>query len=261
MDYKKAYNQLIEHAKLNQQIGYNEEHHIVPKAEGGSDDKTNLVKLTARQHYIAHLLLAKIYDDYKMYSALTYMQCKSSRNQRDFKFNSRLYEKMRVECAKKHSAWRKAHPLVGQKNGMYGRKHTEESKKKMSDNKKGQCSWLGRHHTEQSKKKISCSQKGKKLTEEHKNKIKAALALPDIKARISASISKRQKCSFWVTDGKTNHFLSKGSTIPEGFYIGRTISSNSTSSYHWYNNGYMCVLAKECPEGFVSGRLRCNQTT
>ena len=113
MDYQKAYNQLIEHAKLNPPIDYNEEHHIVPKAEGGSDDKTNIVKLTGRQHYIAHLLLAKIYDDFKMYSALMYMQCKSSSHQRDFKFNSRLYEKMRVECAKKLSTWRKAHPLVG----------------------------------------------------------------------------------------------------------------------------------------------------
>lgn len=112
MNYQKAYNQLIEHAKQNPPTEYKEQHHIVPKAEGGSDDKTNLVKLTARQHYIAHLLLAKIYDDFKMYSALTYMQTRRHRS-RKFKFNSRLYEKMRVECAKKLSAWRKAHPLAG----------------------------------------------------------------------------------------------------------------------------------------------------
>lgn len=56
---------------------YGENHHIIPRSEGGSDDASNKVKLTAREHYIAHLLLAKIYDDYAMYSALTYMQCKT----------------------------------------------------------------------------------------------------------------------------------------------------------------------------------------
>ena len=141
---------------------------------------------------------------------------------------------------------------------MYGRHHTEESKKKMSDHKKGQRTWLGKHHTEESKKKMSHSHKGKKPTEEQKNKLKATLALLDVKARISAAISEAQKGSFWVTDGKTNHFLSKGSTIPEGFYIGRTINSKSTIGYHWYNNGNVCVLAKECPEGFVAGRLKYN---
>lgn len=84
----------------------------MPRAERGSDDASNKVRLTAREHYVAHLLLAKIYDDFKMYSALTYMQTGRHRS-RKFKFNSRLYEKMRVECAKKLSAWRKAHPLAG----------------------------------------------------------------------------------------------------------------------------------------------------
>lgn len=162
---------------------------------------------------------------------------------------------MREDFSKKLSAWRTAHPLSGNKNGMYGRHHTEESKKKMSNNKKGQRTWLGKHHTEETKKKISCTQKGKKLPEEQKNKIKAALARPDVKARISASISKALKGHFWVTNGKTNHFLSKGSTIPDGFHIGRTISTKSTSGYHWYNNGNMHVFAAECPDGFVRGRL------
>lgn len=27
---------------------------------------------------------------------------------------------------------------------------------------------------------------------------------------------------------------------------------------HWYNNGITCVIAKECPEGFVLGRIMCN---
>ena len=38
---------------------YTEKHHIIPKSMGGLDTKENLVVLTAREHYIAHLLLTK----------------------------------------------------------------------------------------------------------------------------------------------------------------------------------------------------------
>lgn len=40
--------------------GYTESHHIIPKSLGGSNEKENLVKLTPKQHYIAHRLLTKI---------------------------------------------------------------------------------------------------------------------------------------------------------------------------------------------------------
>jgi hypothetical protein len=39
--------------------GYAEVHHIVPRSLGGSDDADNLIQLTARQHYIAHWMLAR----------------------------------------------------------------------------------------------------------------------------------------------------------------------------------------------------------
>jgi hypothetical protein len=39
--------------------GYAEVHHIVPRSLGGSDDADNLIRLTARQHYIAHWMLAR----------------------------------------------------------------------------------------------------------------------------------------------------------------------------------------------------------
>lgn len=49
---------------------YGEVHHIIPKSEGGTNDKDNLVRLSAREHFIAHLLLAKIYNDFKMWCAI-----------------------------------------------------------------------------------------------------------------------------------------------------------------------------------------------
>lgn len=64
MDYKKNYYDYIDYIKtLNRKLGYSEKHHIVPKCLGGSDDKFNLVVLTAREHFLAHYLLTKIYPD------------------------------------------------------------------------------------------------------------------------------------------------------------------------------------------------------
>lgn len=39
---------------------YTEKHHIVPKSLGGNNSKENLVKLTAKEHFICHRLLPKI---------------------------------------------------------------------------------------------------------------------------------------------------------------------------------------------------------
>lgn len=66
MNYLETYNRLVAKARARgaaSKDSYAERHHIVPRSEGGSDDKQNLVDFTAREHYIAHLLLAKIYRD------------------------------------------------------------------------------------------------------------------------------------------------------------------------------------------------------
>lgn len=77
MDYQTQYNKLIDVAKTQTLLGYSEVHHIKPAAlcrfstrygerqtfvwDMDADESSNLVSLTARQHYIAHLLLARIY--------------------------------------------------------------------------------------------------------------------------------------------------------------------------------------------------------
>ena len=64
MNYKKAYNSLIESRKIifSEELG--EMHHIVPKCLGGDDSADNLVKLTFREHILAHRLLSKIYPNH-----------------------------------------------------------------------------------------------------------------------------------------------------------------------------------------------------
>lgn len=66
--YTKWYFKLIEYRKINvvNLEEYFETHHIIPKCLGGSDDIENLVKLTAREHFISHLLLTKMHDEPKL---------------------------------------------------------------------------------------------------------------------------------------------------------------------------------------------------
>jgi hypothetical protein len=65
MDHKWHYDKLIETRKNRNRIDnvYYERHHIIPRSMGGSDDETNLIYLTAREHFIAHWLLWLLYRD------------------------------------------------------------------------------------------------------------------------------------------------------------------------------------------------------
>ena len=58
MDYKAIYYKIIENAKTEvengkRSLGYYEKHHILPRSLNGTNDKNNLVKLTAREHFIS----------------------------------------------------------------------------------------------------------------------------------------------------------------------------------------------------------------
>lgn len=60
--YTKCYYQLVDRAnnRLHDPNQYYETHHVIPRCMGGSNAKSNLVKFTAREHYIAHMLLVRM---------------------------------------------------------------------------------------------------------------------------------------------------------------------------------------------------------
>lgn len=63
MNYYRIYSSLMQKRKGLKPSGYTEKHHIIPKSLGGSNEPSNLVILTAREHFIAHLLLSKMYSE------------------------------------------------------------------------------------------------------------------------------------------------------------------------------------------------------
>ena len=98
MNYKSIYEQIINKRKLDKPEGYKEKHHIIPRSLGGTEDLENIIFLTAREHFICHYLLAKIYKKesfawYKMNHAFMMMKCNNLLQQRYY--NSRLYEALK----------------------------------------------------------------------------------------------------------------------------------------------------------------------
>lgn len=91
MDYKKHYDLLINRAKGRILEEYKESHHIIPRCMGGSDDSSNLVVLTAREHYIAHLLLVKIYPKHYGIVKAAMMMSVCSNEKQERCINNRTY--------------------------------------------------------------------------------------------------------------------------------------------------------------------------
>lgn len=133
---------------------YYEKHHILPKSFmlGGYKDARNLVHLTAREHYIVHILLPKFaIGDYrkKMIYALWYL---SNRNI-EYVPSSRLYEsakrkyidnvKNRIDS--EETKKKKSRP--GKLNGMWNKTHTDNVKQQQSMRMTGRL--LGKSYEEQ----------------------------------------------------------------------------------------------------------------
>ena len=126
MNYQKVYSNLIRKAVGRGYVdGYSELHHIVPKFAGGDNSKQNLVRLTAREHYIAHWLLYKIHRTKEAFFSWHCMSMDRDGN----RYTSHTFSYSRAAWAKHMSEVNK------------GRKHSEETKVKISESKLGTKPW------------------------------------------------------------------------------------------------------------------------
>lgn len=100
--YTRLYFKIINSSTDDNQ--YTENHHIIPKCLGGTNNKSNLTSLSARKHFICHYLLTKMVSKsskyfYKLINAFCIMKANIIKRY----INSRLYESQRVNFSKLHS--------------------------------------------------------------------------------------------------------------------------------------------------------------
>ena len=161
-------------ARANQRVnqeGYFEKHHIIPRSLGGSNEVSNLVKLTAKEHFICHMLLPKMTSGdnrSKMIRAAWMIATMGN------KYQNRQLVKSRKYCLLKEQ-WLKHGNLHKPKTEEHKQKlrapKTDEHKKALSLSRIGK-SW-GHKHSNETKSKMSTWQKGlpkPTLTCEHCNK-------------------------------------------------------------------------------------------
>ncbi len=146
---------------------YHERHHIVPKCLGGTDDNNNLIDLLAREHFIAHKLLAEENPDNcgLVYAWWLMSHYKTTKQQR-YECTPEEYEEAKIAFGIIHSerlkgmfAGDKNHfygiHMYGSSNPMFGKHHTDEAKRKNSESNKA--NW-----TDDKRKVFGEARKGRK---------------------------------------------------------------------------------------------------
>lgn len=82
--------------------GYCEIHHITPKSIGGDNSEENLVKLTSKEHYVAHHLLTKIFTGNYRIKMMYAFNCMHTRKEMYYNkryTNEETYERYKKEIS------------------------------------------------------------------------------------------------------------------------------------------------------------------
>ena len=195
--YTKCYYSIINRAK-ERVLGIQpiEKHHIIPKSFGGSNEVTNIARLTLREHFICHLLLPKMTagkQRTKMVYAL-WMMCRASKSRREaFKCTSKTYERVKQVMVNSRTSadftpeWKRkiSESKIGKIAWNKGIPRTESERSKMSATRKklaagGQKPWnTGKRHPEETRQKIKEANLGKKWVHNPNNPVERKQLDPD----------------------------------------------------------------------------------
>lgn len=223
MNYLIHYDRLILRARARVLHGYSERHHIVPRCIGGSNKQTNIVILTAREHYVAHQLLAKMYPNSMPLNSTVMLMAPRCGGNRAFEWIRARHsefqrERMRgvqLRLNKRHSDATKAKISSSKRNKLIRMTPSAiEARRKLALSKIGvprsattrakiaialtgrthsaetraklSALWKGRHHSARSILKMSRAKIGTKASEDTKAKLRAAWV--NRKIRIAAGI-------------------------------------------------------------------------
>ena len=220
--YTKCYFNIIDRAKsrdLSKET-YIEKHHIIPKSLGGLNNKDNLVKLTAKEHRLAHILLPRMTIDplhtKSMWYALWMMLRTKNTNQQRKISKGSAFEVAKIKVAENSSQLHKGKTVSketreklskscqGRPSPNKGKAMSAEQKQKMSATIKKN----GRIISPETVSKILDSRKHYRHSEETKRKIGQS----QIGKVVVVSDETKKKLSD-VAKGRSNTWL-KGKPAP-----------------------------------------------
>ena len=156
--YTRWYYDIIQRAQLRKLPPdvYTEKHHIIPRSLGGDNQTENIIKLTAKEHFICHMLLVKMTNGKSKRSmAYAAWQMTNIDSRQRYSPTSRIYSLLKKNLSeaykgvpktkihwlgKTHSTQTKTLQSTIKKNSnnpMWGKKHKEKSKEIISEKQKG----------------------------------------------------------------------------------------------------------------------------
>lgn len=184
-----SYYDFIEQCKQKQYSGVTHKHHIIPKCMGGPDTKDNLIELSIEDHIKSHLILASCFPDgheynWKNLSGVGMLQRFWNNDEHSIQFKkmlsdsakarfqgkdnpnygnkwneeqkqhlSKLRKEKGLSAGENNPMYGKGYLIKGEKNGFYGKTHTEETKQKIAA--------AGRMSKGVPKQKSTCTKCGK----------------------------------------------------------------------------------------------------
>lgn len=293
MNYAKHYILLMKKARKRKLDGLKELHHVFPVSIYGKNNY--IVALTPREHYVAHVLLYRALKHrygvkdkrvIKMLGAVILLGSANFNGEKR-KINSRLYQEIKQEYRILQSIRGK-----GENNPNFGKKHSIEARKKISDG------LTGKKHSAEVRKRMGDGKRGKFWFYKEGLSVKSETCPdgflpgrpPSVGHRISAakkgipiSESLRLKLRAKMTGENNPQYGKKG--VESAAYgrkqsdeskqkisqalTGRKVSVETRRKIseakrgekspcwgkNWFTDGEVEVLTFERPEGFRSGRL------
>lgn len=210
MNYQSIYDRLITRAKGRVLVGYGEDHHIRPRCIGGSDATENIARLTAEEHYIAHLLLVKIHPREKALVFAAIVMCGATSR---LKRNNKAFGWLRRKNAEAVRGFRHTPETIAKLSaGRTGAIVSRETRDKLSAANRGYI------HTEEARSKMTATRrrlgadgnwhgmvtKGEKLPEAVRVKMKQWHENNPISAETRAKISAAGKARVYSEQTRLN---------------------------------------------------------
>lgn len=206
---------------------YFENHHIIPKAAGGSNQSSNLVRLTAREHFICHLLLTKFTElelKHKMVHAINLMR----RTKSKIKISSKIFDMIKRMMSEERSGKPRTSITKDKISAkLRGRKLTAEHISKRSKSQTGlkrsqeTRTKLAAPKSIAHKENLSIALKGKLKSDSHKANMKKPKS-----EEHTRKIKEIAQNRAWISkDGKTKRIIKEdlNEFIANGWTPGRSV--------------------------------------